>query len=119
MATVVAIPISNQLQSVFIETRRIYEVRERLSQMYSWTALLAAHLTVELPWNMFSSAFFFFSWFWTVGFDSDRAPFSFLVIVFIFPLFYTSFALAVAAMSPNAVAAGLLYSFFFSFIGTL
>lgn len=119
MATIVCIPISNQLQVLFIETRRIYEVRERPSQMYSWTALVTAQFLTELPWNILSSLLLFVTWYWTVGFDPDRAGYSVLMMGIVFPLYYTSFAQAVAAMAPNAQIAALLFSLAFSFVGTL
>ena len=119
MATIVCIPVSNQLQVIFLETRRIYEVRERPSQMYSWSALLTAQLLTELPWNILSSILLFLTWYWTVGFANDRAGYSLLMMGLVFPLYYTSFAQAVAAMSPNAQIAALLFSLLFSFVGTL
>jgi ATP-binding cassette subfamily G (WHITE) protein 2 (SNQ2) len=119
MATIVCIPVSNQLQVLFLETRRIYEVRERPSQMYSWSALLTAQLLSELPWNILSSIMLFITWYWTVGFSNDRAGYSLLMMGVVFPLYYTSFAQAVAAMSPNAQISALLFSLLFSFVGTL
>ena len=119
MATIVSIPVSNQLQVLFLETRRVYEVRERPSQMYSWTALVTAQFCTELPWNVLSSVLLFLTWYWTVGFASSRAAYSVLMMGFVFPLYYTSFAQAVAAMAPNAQIAALLFSLLFSFVGTL
>lgn len=70
--------------------RSIYEIRERPSRMYSWTALVTSQLTTELPWNIAGSAILFFTWFWTVGFDSSRAGYTFLMMAFVFPLYYTT-----------------------------
>jgi len=103
--------------------RTIYEVRERPSRIYSWTALLTSQLIVELPWNILCSSVFFFCWYWTVGFAGDRAGFSYLLYAIVFPLYYTTVAQAIAAMSPNAVIAsilfGTLYSFVVAFTGVL
>jgi ATP-binding cassette subfamily G (WHITE) protein 2 (SNQ2) len=116
MATVLAAPLSNQLQVPFIATRNIYEIRERPSRMYSWTALLTSQFLAEIPWNMFGSALFFLCWFWTVGYSSSRAGYTFLVYAVIFPLYYTSFAQAVAALVPAPELAALLFSVLFSFV---
>ena len=83
--------LANQLQVKFIEIRSIYEIRERSCRMYSWTALIASQLIVELLWNYLGSSVFFVCWYWTVGFDSLRAGYTFIMQAFIFPLFYTTF----------------------------
>jgi ATP-binding cassette subfamily G (WHITE) protein 2 (SNQ2) len=55
MGTILSVPLSNQIQVPFIYTRGIYEIRERPSRMYSWTAMVTAQILVELPWNMLGS----------------------------------------------------------------
>ncbi|KAF8957821.1 pleiotropic drug resistance ABC transporter [Flammula alnicola] len=75
----------------FINMRTIYEIRERPSRMYSWSALVASQILIELPWNVFGSMILFFSWYWTVGFETSRAGYTFLMIVIIFPTYYTTF----------------------------
>jgi len=116
MATILSIPLSQQLQSIYIDIRSIYEVRERPSRMYSWTALVTSQILVEIPWNIFGSSLFFFCWFWTVGFSTDRAGFTYLLYAVVFPLYYTTIALAIASMAPSAVIASLLFSTLFSFV---
>jgi hypothetical protein len=56
MATILCVPIANQIQVPFIHTRGIYEIRERPSRMYSWTALITSQILVELPWNILGSS---------------------------------------------------------------
>ncbi|KAJ8508468.1 hypothetical protein ONZ45_g9277 [Pleurotus djamor] len=68
LSTILAAPLSNQLQVPFIEMRDIYEIREKPSRMYSWTALVASQILAELPWNILGSSLYFFCWYWTVGF---------------------------------------------------
>ena len=92
MATILSVPLSNQLQGVFIRMRDIYEIRERQSRVYSWTALLTSQLLIELPWNIFGSALLFCSWYWTVGFETSRAGYTYLMLGVVFPLYYTSIA---------------------------
>ena len=92
MATVVSVPMAQQLQVPFIMMRDIYEVRERPSRMYSWTAFVTSQILAELPWNIFGSSIFFVCWYWTVGYSSDtaRAGYAYLFIGVIFPLYYTT-----------------------------
>lgn len=119
MSTILSVPLSNQLQVVFIDFRNIYEVRERPSMMYSWTSLLASQLLVEIPWNVLGSSIFFLCWYWTVGFPSSRGGYTYLLFGVLFPFYYTTIAQAVAAMAPDAVIASVLFSALFSFVISL
>ncbi|KAJ7067216.1 pleiotropic drug resistance ABC transporter [Mycena amicta] len=118
MSTILAAPLSNQLQVVFLEMRKIYEIREGPTRFYSWSALITSAFLSELPWNIAGSSIYFLCWFWTVGFDNDRAGYTYLMLGVVFPLYYTSLGQAVAAMAPNAEIAAILFSFFFAFILT-
>ena len=116
MSTILAVPLSNQLQSVFIDFRNVYEIRERPSRMYNWTAFLTAHLLVEIPWNNFRSFLFFICWYWTVGFENSRAGYTYLFFGVLFPIYYTTIGQAVASMAPTPAIASLLFSALFSFV---
>jgi ATP-binding cassette, subfamily G (WHITE), member 2, SNQ2 len=112
--------------------RTIYELRERPSRIYGWTALLTSQILVALPWNILGSTIFFCCWYWTVGFDSSRAGYTYLALGVIFPLYFStvgqvalisppeSFAnmslKAVASMAPSAQISAILSSFVFSFV---
>lgn len=119
MSTLVAVPSSNQLQVPFINMRNVYEVRERPSRMYSWTALVTSQILAEIPWNILGSSLFYLCWYWTVGFANSRAGYTYLMLGVMFPTYYTTIGQSVAAMSPNAEIAGLLFGFLFSFVITL
>ncbi|KAG2073835.1 hypothetical protein BDR04DRAFT_1093970 [Suillus decipiens] len=116
LASVLCVPLSQQLQTMFIDIRSIYEIRERPSRMYNWTALIVSQILVELPWNIMCSSLFFLCWYWTVGFPNDRAGYTYLMYGIMFPMYYTTIAQAVASMAPNAVIASLLFSALFSFV---
>ncbi|KAI0265431.1 ABC-2 type transporter-domain-containing protein [Gloeopeniophorella convolvens] len=118
MSLVISAPLSNQIQSPFINTRRIYEIRERPSRMYSWSALVTAQMIGEVPFNILASSLYFLIWYWLVGFSSSRAGYSYLMLGVTYPLYYGTFAQWVAAMSPSPAIAAQLFSFFFSFIIT-
>ncbi|GJE86387.1 pleiotropic drug resistance ABC transporter [Phanerochaete sordida] len=118
MAIVNSVPLAQQLQVPFIAMRDLYEVRERPSRMYSWTALLTAQILAEVPWNIVACALFYLTWYWTVGFPSDaaRAGYVFLALAVAFPLYYQTIGQAIAAMAPTAQIAALLFTFLFSFV---
>ncbi|KAF6764440.1 ABC-2 type transporter-domain-containing protein [Ephemerocybe angulata] len=118
MITIISVPLASQLMVPFINVRNIYEIRERPSRMYSWTALLTAQIMIEIPWNILSATLLFLTWFWTVGFQSDRAGYTYLMLSVINPLYYGTIGQAVASMSPNAEIGALLFSFLFSFVLT-
>ena len=84
--------------------------------MYSWTALVTSQLLVELPWNILGSILLFFTWYFTVGFENNRAAYTFLMLAFIFPLYYTTNGQAFAAMAPSILIASLLFTTFFAFV---
>ena len=112
-------PLASQLQVPYIKMRNIYEIRERPSRMYSWTSFVTSQLLVEIPWNILGSALLFICWYWTVGFPTARAGYTFLMMGIAYPLYYTTFGMAVAAMAPTAEIAALLFSLLFSFVLTL
>jgi ATP-binding cassette, subfamily G (WHITE), member 2, SNQ2 len=116
MSTINAVSLANQIQVPFINTRTIYEVRERPSRMYSWTALITSQIIGEIPFNIVGSSMYFLVWYWTVGFPSDRAGYTYFMLGVVFPLYYSTIGQAVAAMAPNAEIAALLFSFLFSFV---
>ncbi|KZT26064.1 hypothetical protein NEOLEDRAFT_1063724 [Neolentinus lepideus HHB14362 ss-1] len=116
MSLVMPVALSQQLQVPFIHMRNIYEVRERPSRMYSWTALLTSQILAEIPWNIIGSTLFFLCWYWTVGFPDDRAGYTYLMLGIAFPLYYTTIGQAVAAMSASAQIASLIFGFLFSFV---
>ncbi|PPQ68464.1 hypothetical protein CVT24_005561 [Panaeolus cyanescens] len=118
MGTILAAPLSQQLHVPYIKMRNIYEIRERSSRTYHWSALVTSQILTELPWNIVGSGLFFCCWYWTVGFHSSRAAFTYLMFGFSFPFYYTTIALAVASMCPTAEIAGLIFSFFLTFIFT-
>jgi hypothetical protein len=70
--------------------RTVYEARERPSRMYGWTALVTSQVLAAIPWNICGSTLLFLTWFWTVGYDSSRAGYTYLMLGVIFPLYYTT-----------------------------
>ncbi|RXW18211.1 hypothetical protein EST38_g7644 [Candolleomyces aberdarensis] len=118
MATILSAPLGGQLHVPYIKMRNIYEIRERASRMYHWSALVTAQILVEIPWNILGSSLFFVCWYWTVGFPSSRGGYTYFMYGALFPIYYTTIALAVASMCATAEIASLMFSFLFSFVLT-
>jgi len=118
MAVVLAAPLAQQLQPKFLDLRQLYEAREKPSRMYHWSVLVFSSVVVEIPFNILAGTLFFVCWYWTVGLPSgaNRAGYAYLLYAVLFELYYASFAQFVASFSPNAMAASVLYSSFFSFV---
>ncbi|KZT01955.1 pleiotropic drug resistance ABC transporter [Laetiporus sulphureus 93-53] len=116
ISTFLAAPLVEQLQVPFLDMRKIYEIRERHSRMYKWSALLTSQLLVEIPWNVLGSSLFLVCWYWTAGFPNDRAGYTYLLFGVIYPVYYTSFGQATAAMAPNAEIAALIFNALFAII---
>ena len=106
---ILTVPGAQQLQIPFIANRVIYEIRERPSKMYSWSAWVTSQILVELPWNMIVGIPLFFCWYWTVGYPTERAGFTFLVFTVLIPFYYTTIGQAVAAIAPTVEVAALLF----------
>ena len=104
------------VQGPFVVSRTIYEIRERPSKMYSWSAWVTAQILVELPWNVTGGVLLFFCWYWTVGFLTERAGYTFLMLAVLIPVYYTTVGQAIASMAPTVEIAGLLFTSLFSFV---
>lgn len=115
-ALIVSVPGAQQLQVPFIASRSIYEIRERPSKMYGWSAWVTSQIIMELPWNIFCSSLFFFCWYWTVGYPNSRAGYTYLMLSVLLPLYYTTIGQAVAAMAPNPEVSGLIFTSLFNFV---
>ena len=113
---ILSVPGAQQLQIPFLASRSIYEIRERPSKMYSWSAWVTAQILVELPWNMFSGVLLFFCWYWTVGYPTERAGYTFLILMVLTPFYYTTVGQAVAAAAPTVDIAALLFTTAFSLV---
>jgi ATP-binding cassette, subfamily G (WHITE), member 2, SNQ2 len=115
MGVMITLPTASQLQVPFLQMRNVYEIRERPGRIYHWSALVSAQYLSELPWNILASSLFFFCWYWTVGFPSDRAGYTYLMWAIVNPFYYTGLGQATAAMAPDAEIAALLFAFLLGF----
>ncbi|KAK0494589.1 pleiotropic drug resistance ABC transporter [Armillaria luteobubalina] len=114
--TVLCVPMGGQIQVQFANMRSVYEIRERPSKMYHWSALVTAQVLAEVPWGIIASSLLFCTWYWTVGFDTSRAGYTYLMLGVLYPLYTSTFSQAIAAMAPRAEIATVLFSPFVSFV---
>ncbi|KIY47286.1 hypothetical protein FISHEDRAFT_45617 [Fistulina hepatica ATCC 64428] len=81
MSTFISVPLAQQLQTVFLNIRSVYEACEYPGRMYSWTALATSQTVVAILWNLDYTRFD-----WTVGFPTNRAGYQYLHDGHPFPL---------------------------------
>ena len=117
MALVSATSLSQHLQPEFIRFRGLFEVREKPSKMYTWPVMVLSALIVEIPWNLFGGTTYWLPWYYLIHFPTDNkhAGYSWGLYM-LFQIYYCTFAQAMAAVSPNAMIASILFSTFFSFV---
>ena len=117
MAVVICFPLAQQIQPKFIQLRSLYEVRERPSRMYNVYVQAAASIIVEMPWNFLTGSIFWCCWYFAVGGQTgERAIYSFITYTVAFETYWSTFAQAIAAISPNAQIASVLFSGLFAFV---
>ncbi|KAF9001112.1 pleiotropic drug resistance ABC transporter [Cyathus striatus] len=113
-----SIPLGFILLFPYFEIRAVYESRERANVSYYRSAFTASHLLAELQWNVLGAFLYFFTWYWTAGFPTQHAAYSYLIYGVLLPAYITSLAIAIGSMSPNASVATFLYSSTISIIVT-
>jgi ATP-binding cassette subfamily G (WHITE) protein 2 (SNQ2) len=111
------------IQDIWFSKWAIFEARER-NGIYSYKALLAALMIVEVPWQILCYTIVFLCTYWTTGSPNtpDAAGFVYFMYL-ILSLFATGFCQLMAAIFPNATLAGYANSLFWValtvFSGTL
>jgi len=120
LSVVISTTLAQQLQPKYLQHRTLYEAREKPSRMYSWIVQPLASLCAEIPWNVISGTVYFLCFYFTVfypeaRYGAERGIYWWLMYM-IFQLYFISFGQAVAAISPDATAASILFSSLFSFV---
>ncbi|KAG1809243.1 P-loop containing nucleoside triphosphate hydrolase protein [Suillus variegatus] len=108
LGLVLCVSLGHQLMAVYIDIRIVYEIRERSSRMYHWTALVMSQLVVELPLEHYKCG--------NVLFLLVLDRYTFLMISVAFPLYYTTLEHAIASMAPTAPIASLYLVTLFIFL---
>ncbi|KAG7139118.1 ABC multidrug transporter C like protein [Verticillium longisporum] len=92
MAFLIFNPFNKQIMPMFVPQRALYEVRERPSKIYRWSAFMLSNVVVEFVWNTAAAALFFFCWYYPAGFfknttSDDVTIRGFTTFLFIWQLF--------------------------------
>ncbi|OCF57190.1 hypothetical protein L486_04646 [Kwoniella mangroviensis CBS 10435] len=97
----------------------IYLARERLG-VYSWQALVAALLVVELPINLIAFTLLFLSYYWTVGLESSAMVGGLHWLAWaVYSIYTCTFGVMIGALSPSTFAVGFVLSFIWNVINAL
>ncbi|KAJ4312514.1 hypothetical protein N0V94_007407 [Neodidymelliopsis sp. IMI 364377] len=119
MLLVLCLVLMVLVQPRLIELRKIYDVREKHSNMYHWSVFVAANVLVEIPANLIISSMGFICWYFPVGWWRDISPgrgvFMYLVFI-LYQVYHTTFSQALTVLSPNAETAAMLTVLFYTFI---
>ncbi|PNY24380.1 Brefeldin A resistance protein [Tolypocladium capitatum] len=118
MTIIIAPPLIQQLQPVFLDSRNIFQSRENSAKIYSWVAWVTAAVVVEMSYAIVAGAVYFCCWWWGIfgtSVSSFTSGFAFLMVI-LFELYCVSFGQAIAAFAPNELLASLLVPLFFIFI---
>jgi ATP-binding cassette, subfamily G (WHITE), member 2, PDR len=109
----------------FVTQRSLYEVRERPSKAYSWSAFIITNLIVEIPWQVLLGIVVWASWYFPIfgaQQSTDRQDI-FLLYCIQFSIFSSTFAQMVIRALPNAETADniatLVFAMCLTFNGVL
>ena len=61
-------PLLQQMLPTYVDSRDLYETRERPSKAFSWKAFMLSQIVSEIPWNSFIGTVAFFCWYYPAGF---------------------------------------------------
>ncbi|GAA6061045.1 hypothetical protein JCM10212_004619 [Sporobolomyces blumeae] len=91
----------------------LWEARERPSRIYGRTAFVTSLLVSEVPYSVLCATVYFVLWYFLVGFPLKwaTAGFSFVLIQLFF-IFQSTWALWIVALSPSLGVIGNLLPFF-------
>ncbi|CAG5179318.1 uncharacterized protein ALTATR162_LOCUS9143 [Alternaria atra] len=107
------------VQPRLIELRKLYDVREKHSNMYHWSVFVVANVLVEIPFNLIISSMCFLCWYFPVGWwrDISHGRGAFMYLVFsVYQIYHATFSQALAVVAPNAETAAMLIILFYTFI---
>ncbi|KAK9477636.1 ABC-2 type transporter-domain-containing protein [Lipomyces japonicus] len=125
MGLITCVAFINMMQPRLINLRELFEVRESASDTYHWSALFLGQLLVEIPYNIVCGTIFFCCYYFPIHFNRNpgHAGYFYFIYIVLYHLFFTTFGLAIGAVSPDSasasIIAALLYSFVLSFCGVL
>jgi ATP-binding cassette subfamily G (WHITE) protein 2 (PDR) len=122
-----------QILPVFVESRDLYEMRERPSKTFSWKVFITSHIVAEMPWNALIGTIAFFCWYYPAGFYNnassggttevnDRGAYAWFFCVLFFVYIGTMAHMCIAPMQLADMAgniANLLFTICLVFCGAM
>ncbi|KAF2442952.1 hypothetical protein P171DRAFT_433323 [Karstenula rhodostoma CBS 690.94] len=111
MLTTIFTTLVQQIQPLFITQRELYEVRERPSKSYSWTAFMIANIIVEIPYQIMTGILIWACFYYPVVGANQSGQRQGLVLLFSMQLliYASSFAqMTIAALPDAQTASGLV-----------
>ncbi|KAH6844637.1 ABC-2 type transporter-domain-containing protein [Chaetomium sp. MPI-CAGE-AT-0009] len=104
-----------QLMPQFIKQRSLYEVRERPSKMYHWSALLIANIVAEVPYQIFLGVLVFAAFSYPVfGIVASESQGLILLFCVQFFVYVSTFGHACIAALPDVETAANIANLAFS-----
>jgi ATP-binding cassette subfamily G (WHITE) protein 2 (PDR) len=116
-------PMLQQILPVFVESRDLYETRERPSKTFSWKAFITSQIVAEIPWNALIGTIAFFCWYYPAGFYhnassggttevNDRGAYAWFFCVLFFIYIGTMAHMCIAPMQLADMAGNISYLLF-------
>ncbi|KAL4897790.1 ABC-2 type transporter-domain-containing protein [Aspergillus ambiguus] len=104
-----------QIIPLFLTQRALYEVRERPSKTYSWSAFMMSSILVEIPYQIVMAVIVFGCYYYPVdGVQSSSRQGLALLFFIQFFVYASTFADLVIAALPDAETAGAIVTLLFS-----
>ena len=99
----------------FVVQRSLYEVRERPSKAYSWSAFIIANILVELPYQILAAVIAWACYYFPIygANQADHRKGLMLLFVIQFYMFMSTFASFVIAALPDAETGGTIATLMF------
>ncbi|EXJ85769.1 hypothetical protein A1O1_06137 [Capronia coronata CBS 617.96] len=122
-AVILTMPLMNQFQHQFYTMAQLYTAREKPSYMYRWTTFVIPLMVTEICFNLVCTTLFFLPWYFAIGFHEDgtqaqngeRGVYMWLMLM-LFTMWFSTFAVSMGALAPNAETAATLITLFSSFV---
>ena len=106
----------------FLQSRELYEIRERPSKTYSWTVFILSNVIAEIPWQTLLAVVQFVTWYYPVGMYrnavatdqlNERGALMFLII-WSFLVFSSTFSQMLGTIMPDAATGVNISALFWS-----
>ncbi|KAE8355555.1 ABC-2 type transporter-domain-containing protein [Aspergillus coremiiformis] len=115
MLTSIFSTLVQQIMPKFVVQRSLYEVRERPSKTYSWTAFLIANVIVEIPYQVFAGIIAWACYYYPIYGANQPSQRQGLMLLFViqFYIFTSTFATFIIAALPDAETGGTIATLLF------